>query len=194
MDLSILQNDSLVESPYTAIQLLLLLVEIAQSSHPPLRFAVFPLVQQSINKMERLLDNSFSVNSLPSFQHCLDLLQLTYGSNLFIYLLKFLIYRDVLEKAGICTSFKRTVLREMNGLSLCQQSLLRMLSQATSSDQKMMNEQIEQIDMIASVLRILLLSAYLLHRAGLGSVLSIEDAIDLTITYVFLHSHHSHHF
>ena len=78
VDSSILQNDSLSTSPYSSIQLLLLLVEIAQSSQPPLRFAVFPLIQQSIAKMEQLLDQPITVSSLSSFQDCLDLLQLTY--------------------------------------------------------------------------------------------------------------------
>ncbi|KNB43806.1 chromodomain helicase DNA binding protein [Blastocystis sp. subtype 4] len=141
-------------SPYSSIQLLLVLVEIAQTSRPPLRFSIFQLIQNLIEKLSFLVEQPLSITSLNDFQNCLDLLQLI----------------DVLEKTGTCTDLKRQVVNELNSIRICQQSLLQMIPQ---TNDKMV---------ISSSIRLLLLSSYLFHRNGIHSPIGVDDAIDLTLS------------
>ena len=73
-----------------------------------------------------------------------------------------------MEKAGIPHSFKSNVLSLLPTFSMFQRVLLQAVSQSTDAIQQL------------GLMRILLLSAYLLHRVGFSSTISLTDAIDLS--------------
>lgn len=77
-------------------------------------------------------------------------------------------HSDVMEKAGIPHSFKSNLLSLLPSFFTFQRVLLQAMSQSTDAIQQL------------GLMRILLLSAYLLHRVGLSSSVSLTDTIDLS--------------
>ena len=73
-----------------------------------------------------------------------------------------------MEKAGIPHSFKSNLLSLLPSFFTFQRVLLQAMSQSTDAIQQL------------GLMRILLLSAYLLHRVGLSSSVSLTDTIDLS--------------
>lgn len=76
---------------------------------------------------------------------------------------------------GICSDFKKRLLAELPSIHFCQTAILQTLSSLPPSR-------------AAPFLRLLLSSAFLLHRGGLRGHVPIADAIDLTLSSF---SHHS---
>ena len=73
-----------------------------------------------------------------------------------------------MEKAGIPHSFKSNLLSLLPTFSTFQCVLLQAVSQSTDAIQQL------------GLMRVLLLSSYLLHRVGFSSSISLVDSIDLS--------------
>ena len=73
-----------------------------------------------------------------------------------------------MEKAGIPHSFKSGLLSLLPTFFTFQRVLLQAVSQSTDAIQQL------------GLMRVLLLSSYLLHRVGFSSSISLVDSIDLS--------------
>ena len=73
-----------------------------------------------------------------------------------------------MEKAGIPHSFKSNLLSLLPTFFNFQRVLLQAVSQSTDAIQQL------------GLMRVLLLSSYLLHRVGFSSSISLVDSIDLS--------------
>lgn len=73
-----------------------------------------------------------------------------------------------MEKAGIPHSFKSSLLSLLPTFFTFQRVLLQAVSQSTDAIQQL------------GLMRVLLLSSYLLHRVGFSSSISLVDSIDLS--------------
>lgn len=73
-----------------------------------------------------------------------------------------------MEKAGIPHSFKSNLLSLLPTFFTFQRVLLQAMSQSTDPIQQL------------GLMRVLLLSSYLLHRVGFSSSISLVDSIDLS--------------
>ncbi len=73
-----------------------------------------------------------------------------------------------MEKAGIPHSFKSNLLSLLPTFFTFHRVLLQAVSQSTDAIQQL------------GLMRVLLLSSYLLHRVGFSSSISLVDSIDLS--------------